>query len=154
MIAVVIGFQLFASFFVTHLRSCSQFMDIFLKIGIDFFFTDSTDFCILVNHGNIPKVVQVAENTNLAELGDTCQQGKSDASVHGFQGSIESFQGAAVLVLQGFVPNSLEHGFVVFINENYHPAAGLLAGTADNALETERETRFTFTRAISAFPSA
>ena len=137
MIAVVIGFQLFASFFVTHLCSYSQFMDVFFKTGMNFLFTDTANLSISVVHRYVHQVVQVAENTNLAELGDTCQQGKSDASVHGFQGTVESFQSTAVLILQSLVTDSLEHGLVIFINENYHPAASLFAGTADNALETE-----------------
>ena len=62
--------------------------------------------------------------------------------------------GTAVFILQSFVADSLQHGLVVFINEDHHPASGLFAGTADNALETEREACLTFTCAISVFPGA
>ena len=152
MIAVVIGFQFLAGLFVTHPGSCSQFMDIFLKPGMDFLLTDTANLCILVNHGNIPQVVQVTEHTDFAELGHTCQQGKADASVHGFQSPVKSLQGTAVFILQSFVADSLQHGLVVFINEDHHPASGLFAGTADNALETPGYTDFSGRGAIKSFP--
>ena len=154
MIAVVIGFQFLAGLFVTHPGSCSQFMDVFFKPGMDFLLTDTANLCILVNHGNIPQVVQVTEHTDFAELGHTCQQSEADASVHGFQSPVKSLQGTAVFILQSFVADSLQHGLVVFVNEDHHPASGLFAGTADNALKTEREACLTFTCAISVFPGA
>ena len=107
MIPVVVCFQFRTSFFITHARSCGQFVNIFFKIGINFFLTDTTDFGILVNHGNVTQVVQIAEHADLAELGHSRKQGKADASVHGFQSSIEGFQGAAVFVLQGFITDGL-----------------------------------------------
>ena len=153
-IAVVIGFQFSTRLLVTHPRSRSQLVNILLKVGVHFLLTDAADFRILVDHGNVPQVVQIAEHADLAELGHSRQQGKADAAVHGLQCSVERLQGAAVLVLQVFVADGLQHGLVVFIDENHHPAACLLACTADEALETERKACFTLPCAISAFPIA
>ena len=136
MIAVVIGLQFLAGFFVTYLRGRGQFVNVFLKIRVHFLLTDTADFGIMVIHGYVHQIIQVAENTDLAELGDSRQQGESDTSVHGLQGAVESFQHTAVLVLQGLVADSLKHGFVVFVNEDHDPSPRLFAGPADNALET------------------
>ena len=128
-------------------------MNILFKIGINFFLTDTTDFGILVNHGNVTQVVQIAEHADLAELGHSREQGKADTAVHGFQSSVEGFQGTAVFVLQGFIADGLKHGLVVLIDENHHAAACLLAGAADDALKTKGQTCFTFPCTVSAFPS-
>ena len=152
MIAVVIGFQFLAGLFVTHPGSCSQFMDVFFKTGMDFLLTDTANLCIAVIHGYVHEVVQVTEHTDFAELRHTCQQGKADASVHGFQSPVKSLQGTAVFILQSFVADSLQHGLVVFVNEDHYPASGLFAGTADNALETPGYTDFSGRGAIKSFP--
>ena len=136
MITVVIGFQFLAGFFVTYPRGRGQFVDVFLKIRVHFLFTDTADFGIMVIHGYVHQIIQVAENTDLAELGDPRQQGESDTSVHGLQGAVESFQHTAVFILQGLVADGLKHGFVVFVNEDHDPSPRLFAGPADNALET------------------
>ena len=107
MISVVVCFQFRTSFFIAHACSCGQFVNIFFKIGINFFLTDTTDFGILVNHGNVTQVVQIAEHADLAELGHSREQSKADAPVHGFQSSVEGFQGTAVFVLQGFIADGL-----------------------------------------------
>ena len=151
-IAIVIGFQLRTSLFISQARSCSQHVNVFLKIRMDFLFADAADFHVTVVHGDVHQVIQITEHADLTELGHSRKQGKADAPVHGLQCSVEGFQGAAVFVLQGFIADGLEHGFVVFINENYHPAACLLACTADDALKTKRKTCFAFPCAVSAFP--
>ena len=152
MIPVVVCFQFRTSFLIAHVCSCGQFVNILFKIGINFFLTDTADFGILVNHGNVTQVIQITEHADLTELGHSREQGKADASVHGFQCSVEGFQGTAVFVLQGFIADGLEHGLVVFVDENHHPAACLLAGTADDALETKGKTCLTFPCAVLAFP--
>ena len=68
MIPVVVCFQLRTSFLITHARSCGQFVNILFKIGINFFLTDTADFGILVNHGNVTQVIQITEHADLAEL--------------------------------------------------------------------------------------
>ena len=120
---------------------------------MDFLFADAADFHVAVVHGDVHQVVQIAEHADLAELGHSREQGKADAPVHGFQSSIESFQGAAVFVLQGFISDGLQHGLVVLIDENHHPTACLLACTADDTLKTKGQTCFTFPCTVSAFPS-
>ena len=119
---------------------------------MDFLFADAADFHVAVVHGDVHQVVQIAEHADLAELGHSRKQGKADAAVHGFQCPIESFQGTAVFVLQGFVADGLKHGLIVFVDENHHTAACLLAGTADDALKTPGHTDFTGRCSIKCFP--
>ncbi|SCH53796.1 Uncharacterised protein [uncultured Bacteroides sp.] len=138
MIAVVIGFQFRTRLLVTHPRSRSQCVNILFKVGVHFLLADAADFHIAVVHGNVHQVVQIAEHADLSELGHSRQQGEADAAVHGLQRPVERLQGAAVLVLQGFVADGLQHGLVVFIDENHHPAACLLACTANHSLKTGR----------------
>ena len=68
MIPVVVCFQLRTSFLITHARSCGQFVNILFKIGINFFLTDTADFGILVNHGNVTQVIQITEHAALPNL--------------------------------------------------------------------------------------
>ena len=106
-ITVIIGFQLCTSLFISQARSCSQRMNVFLKIRMDFLLADAADFHVAVVHGDVHQVVQIAEHADLAELGHSRKQGKADAPVHGFQSSVEGFQGTAVFVLQGFIADGL-----------------------------------------------
>jgi len=152
-ITVIIGFQLCTSLFISQARSCSQRMNVFLKIRMDFLLADAADFHVAVVHGDVHQVVQIAEHTDLAELGHSREQGKADAPVHGFQSSVEGFQGTAVFVLQSFIADGLKHGLVVFVDENHHTAACLLAGTADDTLKTKGKTCLTFPCAVSTFPN-
>lgn len=80
------------------------------------------------------------------------QQGKLDASVHGFQYAVEGFQGVAELVLQRFVADGLQHGLVVFVDEDGHTLPRLLAGTPDHSGEAKGKRAFRHSRAIKLFP--
>ena len=83
-ITVIIGFQLRTSLFISQARSCSQRMNVFLKIRMDFLLADAADFHVAVVHGDVHQVIQIAEHADLAELGYSREQGKADTAVHGF----------------------------------------------------------------------
>ena len=152
MVTVVIGFQFRTGLFIGQARSRGQGVNVFFKICMHFLLADAADFHIAVVHGNVHQVVQIAEHADLSELGHSRQQGEADAAVHGLQRPVERLQGAAVLVLQGFVADGLQHGFVVFIDENHHPAACLLACAADNTLKTPGHPNLSRGSSIERFP--
>lgn len=60
----------------------------------------------------------------------------------------------AIFILQFFVTNGLEHGFVVFVHEDDHALAGLLVGAADDSLETQFGVDFAGDSSVDVFPLA
>ena len=67
-------------------------------------------------HRHILKVVQIAEYTHFAKLGYPCKESKFYATVLRFQCSVESFEGAAKLVLQFLIAYGLQEWLVIFVD--------------------------------------
>ena len=114
-ITVIARFQFIAHFLIRHfLRGC-QLVQVFFKIKMYLLFSNSTDGNKRLVHGDVIQIVQVTEHTDFTELGHSRQQGKLDAAVHGFQYAVERFQSVAEFALQFLVADSLEQGFVIFV---------------------------------------
>ena len=147
-VTVIAGLQFIAYFLIRHfLRGC-QFVQVFFKIKMYLLFGDSTDGNERLVHGDVIQIVQVTEHTYFAELGHSRQQGKLDAAVHGFQYAIERFQSVAEFALQFLVADSLEQGFVIFVDENGYTLTTLLIGPSHNSCKAQGKSRFGRTRSV------
>ena len=111
-------------------------------------FGDSTDGNKRLVHGDVIQIVQVTEHTDFAKLGHSRQQGKLDAAVHGFQYAIERFQSVAEFALQFLVADSLEQGFVIFVDENGYTLTTLLIGPSHNSCKAQGKGSFGRTRSV------
>ena len=151
-ITVIARFQFIAHFLIRHfLRGC-QFVQIFFKIKVYLLFGDSTDGNERLVHGDIIQIVQVTEHAYFAKLGHSRQQGKLDAAVHGFQYAIERFQSVAEFALQFLVADSLEQGFVIFVDENGYTLTTLLIGSFHNSCKAQGKGTLSNTGSIKLFP--
>lgn len=66
-------------------------------------------------HREVYQVVQVAEHADFSEFCHSRQKSEADISVLRLHYGVEGFERVAVFVLQFFVTNGLEHGFVVLL---------------------------------------
>ena len=138
-ITVVTFLQFRASFRIGHALRRGQFVDFLLKVVMNLLFRYSAQADVGFAHCNVVQVVQVAEHADLAELGDTRQQGELDAAVHRLEYAVERFQRIAEFALKVIVADSLKQGFVVFVDEDGHTLARLFAGTFHDAFEAQRK---------------
>ena len=129
-------------------------MQRFFKIGVYLLVGHSAERLELSVHGEVYQVVQVAEHTDLSEFRPPRQESEADIPVLRFHYGVEGFECVAIFILQLFVTNGLEHGFVVFVHENDHALAGLLVGAADDSLETQFGVDFAGDSSVDAFPLA
>lgn len=79
------------------------------------------------------KLFRSLNTTDFAKLGHSRQQGKHDAAVHGFQYAIERFQSVAESRCSSSFADSLEQGFVIFVDENGYTLTTLLIGPSHNS---------------------
>ena len=105
-------------------------------------------------HREVYQVVQVVEHADFSEFCHSRQKSEADISVLRLHYGVEGFERVAVFVLQFFVTNGLEHGFVVFFYEDDHALAGLLVGAADDSLEAQFGVDFAGDSSVDAFPLA
>ena len=137
MIAIIILFQFYTEFLIRQTLGFCKFMKLNLQIVMDFFITNATDFNIFFPHRNIVQVIQVTEYAYLAKLRDTCQHSKSDTAIHRLEHAVKRFQRVTVFSLQGFIADSLQQRFVVFVYKDDDTLACQLAGTVYNPFETQ-----------------
>lgn len=130
----------------------SKFMKFRLQPGLNFLVTDPTDINKLIPHGDIVQVVQIAEHTDLAKLGNPRQQSELDATVHCLQHSIEGFQYAPIYSLKLLIADGLQHGLVIFVYQNGNPLPRLLVSTFYHAFETEGEGCLGRSGTVDSFP--
>ena len=152
MITVVIGLQPGAHRVVLHSLRRGKRTDTRPEISVKLRFGNAAKIEEPFIHRDVFQVVQVAEYTHFAELGNAGEQGKLNVAVPRFEHAVEGFQRQAVGVLQLFVADRLQHRLVILIHENRYPLSGLLMGTPDDTIETEGKGRFTFTRTINCLP--
>ena len=85
MIAVIILFQLVDYLLFRYVSSSGKLLNIFRHLHQKFFFGDATDTSIVIIHGYVGDVVQFAEDADLRELGDACQEDKAQFCFAVFQ---------------------------------------------------------------------
>jgi len=152
MITVITLFQFGTDFIVCPPPFFSKFMKFRFQPGLNFLVTDPTDINKLIPHGDIVQVVQIAEHTDLAKLGNPRQQSELDATVHCLQHSIEGFQYAPIYFLKLLIADGLQHGLVIFVYQNGNPLPRLLVSTFYHAFETEGEGCLGRSGTVDSFP--
>lgn len=153
-VAVVPFFQSQADFVVGDTVVFGYLVQRFFKIGVYLLVGHSAERLELSVHGEVYQVVQVAEHTDFSEFRYPRQEAETDIPVLRFHYGVEGFECVAIFILQFFVTNGLEHGFVVFVHEDDHALAGLLVGAADDSLETQFGVDFAGDSSVDVFPLA
>ena len=72
MITVILLFQMYTGFLVCFL-GLGHLFNINLQLRAQFLFGDAADSTVIIPHADILQVIQLAEDTHLAEFADTCQ---------------------------------------------------------------------------------
>ena len=152
MITIIPFLQLPASIFVRHLLIFRQLTNFRFQIMMDFLFCNSTQLHIRFVHRDIVQIIQVTKHTYLTKLGNSRQKGKADIPVHRFQHRIKTFQCITILLSQLLITDSLQHRFIIFINQNHHPLPRLFTGTLYNTLKTQRNRSFRRSSPVHHFP--
>ena len=152
MVTVIVLFEFSADFIVCHSPGGGKFMQFGFQVLVNLPFADSADLNVFVPHGNVIQIIQVAEYADFAEFGYACQQSELDITVFRLECSIKRFQGIAELLLQFFVPDSLQHGFVILIHEDNYALSRLLTGSLNDAGKTQGEGSLGRSGAIQTFP--
>ena len=142
MIAVIINSELLVRLLYRLVICLSKSLNFSVKITMELFLGNAAKVVIAVVHRYVIQVVKVAEHTDLAELGDTCENREPDAGIHTFQRAIETFQRVPVCLLEFIVPYGLKHRLVIFIHQDDDIAPGLFLCAAYDALESCRKALF------------
>ena len=89
MIAVIVLFQLTDDFVAGNLQLVSQKIKIIGHLGLHLLFTDTAEGSVWLVHADILNVVQFAENTQLRELRDACQEHETQIRVARLERAVE-----------------------------------------------------------------
>ena len=89
MISVVIILQLLDNLLGSQLVSFGEHVDVFRHLREQFFLGDAANAGVFSIHGNVGDVVLLAEDAELGELGDTCEEDELQHRFAGFQGTVE-----------------------------------------------------------------
>ncbi len=96
----------------------------------------TTKSSIIVIKAYVIELVQIAENTDLCKFSDTGQENKTQITIRTFQYTVKRFHCTPIGIQQRFIINSLQKGFIVFVDQYNHLTTGLLPSTTDNIKET------------------
>ena len=153
MVSVVVLFQHSIGIFRLYAEIPGHGFNIPGQIAPYLLLRQSADVIVSRIHGDVVKVVQVAEHADLAELRDSGQEGKLNVSVAGFQGSVETLKGGAVFVLKSIVAYRLQDRFVVLVHEDDHSPVGFFIGSLNDSLESSAEIHFSWILSIQLLPA-
>ena len=79
-----------------------------LEVIANLRFGHTTDAAVFLKHGNILQLIQVTENTDLAELGNTSDENKAQIFVITFQSTKEALEDSLVVLLQRVIFKCLQ----------------------------------------------
>ena len=136
MIAVVIVLQTGITGLLAQAVGFSQRPDTGIKLGVQLALGNAANGYIPPVERNICQVVQITKHTYFAELCHAREECKTDVTVTRLQSTIKSFQLIAILRLQNFITDCLQHRLVVLIHQNDRAFARLLKGTTYHTFET------------------
>jgi len=131
MVTIIVFTQCNTYFIICHSTSICKFRKFNLQIIMQFLITDSTYIYILIPHGDIVEIIQIAEYTNLTKLRYTCQHGKFNIAIHRLHHTVEGFQCIPVFFLQLISTNGLQHRFVILVDKNHHPLPCFFCGQSN-----------------------
>ena len=100
MVSVVVLFQHSIGIFRLYTEIPGHGFNILGQIAPDLLLRQSADVIVSRIHGDVVKVVQIAEHADLSELGHTCQKDKLQMRIGSFEDGIESFEDITMLFFQ------------------------------------------------------
>ena len=93
---------------------CNLF-NVFGEIVFEFILCVTCYCSIILIKSDVPQIIQIGKNRNLAELGYACHKKEFDVIVRILDDRIETFQNLSVFIGLGNVVNVINNGFVVFV---------------------------------------
>ena len=125
MIAIIMTFQLLDGFFPAEFQFLSQFINIIAHLGQQFLLGDTADAGIRHLHTHILDVVQLAEDAELRELRDACQEHKSEQWLAIFQRTVEIAHRIAQNIEFFLLMRHIEQWCIILIDEHHSLLASL-----------------------------
>ena len=113
-----------------------QKADTLIKIFPELFLGDAADICVAGIHGDVPEVVEAAEDGEFANLGDAGEKAQADVRILGLHHAVEALELRAEYLRQLRVREVVHDGLVVLVNKDDNLLAGFGIGGIDNLLET------------------
>ena len=135
MVAVVLLLQPLVARLLGHARRSCQFTDLGVEHVVDFLAGNAAYSGVGFQHRDVLQVVQVAEHADLRELRHAGEEGQLDVAVLRLADRVEGLQRVAVFLLQRGIVECLKQGLVVFVHEDGHAVARLLAGPLHDIVE-------------------
>ena len=100
MVTVVLQLQHLLHLVHTELHILSKLTDRFGKNSFQFLLRDTAKRFITLVHADVLRLVEAAEDTHLGELRHTRQHHEAQVSIRCLEGTIETFEDIAVIILQ------------------------------------------------------
>ena len=126
MISVVIVFQLFQQLFTAQPHPVRHQVYVLAHLREHLLLCYTADSGIVRVHADILDVVQLAEDTQLRELGDACQEDESQPGVAGLERAVEIAHDLAQHRQVALLVHYVQQRGVVFVNEHHYLPAGLM----------------------------
>ena len=118
MIAIIELRQLCQAFLIRHIQGFTHSLNIRLHLRGKLCLADATDSRILVEHADIVKVVEFAEDAELRELGNTRNEGKLQIWVELFQRTIEVLHNETQLLKIILLMHNIQQWGIIFIDND------------------------------------
>ena len=119
MITIIELRQLCQAFLIRHIQGFTHSLNIRLHLRGKLCLADATDRRILVEHADIVEVVEFAEDAELRELGDTCDEGELQVWVELFQRTIEVLHDKTQLLEVILLMHNIQQRSIIFIDNDY-----------------------------------
>ena len=136
MVTVIIRFQGTQGTLRRNAEVVGQTTDILAHLLTHFLLRDATERGVLREHADILDIVQLAEDAQLRELRDTCQEYETQIRIAGFQRTIEVTHHVAKLRQLFLLMHHVQQGSVVLIDQDNHLLTGLGVGTFNETFQT------------------
>ena len=97
-------------------------------------------------------MVEIAEDTDLAELCDAGDEHKLQTGIRFFQDAEEGFEDRFIMLLPGGILHGLQEGFVIFVHKHDALPAGLGSCTHQQLFKALPDGGRVIVRAVDGFP--
>jgi len=138
MIAVVLRLKLLQSLFKHPFAPLAQFIDALAEIVHKFLSGDSAYRRIVRMERDVNQVVQTAENVDLPDFANACQEHELQVVLIGLHHSVEVVERPAVGALQFRLVVDVHYRAVILVNQDHDLSACLLVNFSDKPVESSR----------------
>ena len=136
MVTVIIRFQGTQGTLRRNAEVVGQTTDTLTHMLTHLLLRDATEGGVLREHADILDIVQLAEDAQLRELRDTCQEYETQIRIAGFQRTIEVTHHVAKPRQLLLLMHHVQQGSVVLVDQDNHLLTGLGVGTFDETFQT------------------